>query len=120
MTEPVHVIEHIMSDAVEKVSAASIEEATAEVHRRTGDHPANVIVANAQMYDPLSRLGPNKLKRTNSTPKETIPDAMCIGVLNHRHYVFVSKHMPPDRILVFNIRQKVYCTVEHGAGGLLF
>jgi hypothetical protein len=129
MTRAVHVIKDIMSDAVEKVPAAGIEAATREVHRRTEQFPANVIVFNVEMHNILADLGIDRLLPAGPDQlrvfESTIPDAHYFGILNHRYFAFVSEHVPSDHALVFNAGweaeghppregdKTVYCLIDH-------
>ena len=116
-----------MSDRVEKFPSPTIEEAVADVHRYNGWFPANAVVFNVEMVDVMHDFGAGRLRPGGlKIFEETIPDAFCLGILDHRYFVFVSEHVPPDKALVFNTGfeaeghperkgddTKVYCLVDH-------
>ena len=118
-----------MSDRVGKFPSPTIREAVADVHRRNGTFPANAIVFNVEMQEIMGSFCLGRLRpvgRIRKVFEVTIPDAYCLGILDHRQFVFVSEHVPPDQALVFNTGfeaeghperksddTKVYCLVDH-------
>jgi hypothetical protein len=128
----VHIIRDIMASSVKKLAAIDFEEATAKVHRETRQYPANAIVINPKALERL--VGAEAMRPVDESQKAifdvTIPDATCVGILEHRHFVFTSSHVPPTKALVFNTgweaeghlpkegSKVVYCIVESGEKGM--